>query len=415
MNDEYFHRTIEKKMPFFASPEASKSRKKVILLFGARQTGKSTLLKRWMAISGGKTKYLNLQNREERRRYEADEGLLVRELEADQDLRNVVIDEIQKVPSLLEDVQHVYDSNPNALQFFITGSSARQLKRGSANLLPGRVHTYHLSPVIQAEQRRVEILPFSDEPPSDCKIFPQRRLEDMLLYGSLPGLFHETSDSWAQTLASYVDLYIENEIRQESIVHDMGAFLRFLRLAALESGQSVNYTKLSSEVGVAPNTLRNFYQVLEDSYLGARVNAFGRSRKRVLTAPRFLIFDIGVRNMLTGLPFNEALLQLDPGHLFEQWVMTELYHRCRYHGNGFRLSTWKTATGAEVDAVVETPQDIIPVEIKWTKSPSIQDARHIRTFLELHRGMAKHGYLVCRCPNRQKLDDQITAIPWNEF
>jgi len=412
MKDKYYSRILEQALPA-TSPDSAFGKPKVLLLFGARQTGKSTMLRHWLEIGRRKTMYVNLQDRRERRRYEADEGLLIRELEAASGIDTVVIDEIQKIPGLLEDIQCFYDQEPRRFQFVLTGSSARQLKRRSANLLPGRVHIQHLSPVLQAEQRPCEILP-PDAPPSG-ELFPMRDLNDLLINGNLPGLYSETPDSWAETLAGYVDLYVENEIRQEHIVEDMGAFLRFLRLAALESGQCVNFTKLARDVGVAANTLRNFYQVLADTYVGLRISAFGRSRKRVLKSPRFLIFDMGVRHLLTGLPFNDTLLKLDPGHLFEQWVLAELYYRCLYRGQGYRLSTWRTATGAEVDAVVETPDDVIPIEIKWSESPSQRDARHLDTFLDLHTGMATRGYIVCRCPRRQKLTERITAVPWAEF
>ena len=389
----------------------STAHKKVILLLGARQTGKSTLLKH--CIRSGKTTFtINLQDRRERWRYETDIGLLARELEVENGIDTVLIDEIQKVPELLNDIQYLYDKEPDRFSFFLSGSSARQLKRGSANLLPGRVHNLLLSPVLQAEQRGCELLPLrmgrGDK-------FPLRTLNDYLIYGNLPGLYHENNASWSETLSAYVELYIENEIRQENIVHDMGSFLRFLRIAALESGQHVNYTKLANAVGVAVNTLRNFYQVLEDTYIGIRILPFTGSRKRIITAPRFLIFDLGVRHLLAELPLNDTLLSLDPGHLFEQWVMTELYYRCRYAGRGYRISTWKTATGAEVDIILETPGMIIPIEVKWTTKPSRKDIRHLETFLDLNSKRSKKGYLICRFPRKQKLSDRVTALPWNKF
>lgn len=385
---------------------------KVLLLLGARQSGKSTLLNHCVDDSETTLK-INLQDRRVRRRYEVDEGLLIRELEAAPELSTVVIDEIQKVPGLLDDVQFLYDQDPARFRFFLSGSSARQLKRGSANLLPGRVHNLLLSTVLQAEQRECALLPLPMKRAND--LFPLRELDDYLLYGNLPGLYHEERSSWSATLLAYVDLYIENEIRRENIVDDMGAFQRFLRLAALESGQRVNHTRLASAVGVATNTLRNYYQVLEDTYVGIRIHPFGRSRKKVLAAPRFLIFDIGVRHVLAELPINNTLLSLDAGHIFEQWVLNELICRCRYAGRGYRLSTWHTSTGAEVDGVIETPTEVIPVEVKWTDRPSPSDARHVETFIKLHGTLANRGFVVCRAPRKQKLTEHVIAIPWNEF
>ena len=412
MNEGYYSRFLESRLAVGETQTRGRgAQPKVALVLGARQTGKSTLLRHCLQ-QHKQTLCVNLQDRRARRRYEADEGLLLRELEAAENVRVVFIDEVQKVPGLLDDVQLLYDQEPRRYRFFLTGSSARQLRRGSANRLPGRAHTMLLSPVLQAEQRQCAILPLA-MPGGDP--FPVRNLEDYLTFGNLPGLYQEDRASWAETLSAYVELYIENEIRQENVVGDMGAFVRFLRLAALESGQCVNFAKLARDLGVAPNTLRNFYRVLEDTYVGLRVQPFGRSRKRLLQAPRFLVFDLGVRHVLAELPLNDSLLKLDPGHTFEQWVLTELYYRCQCRGKGHKLSTWQTSTGAEVDAIVETPEEAIPIEVKWTENPSPRDARHVETFLDLHDDLSAGGYVVCRCPRRQQLTDRVTAIPWQEF
>ena len=401
----FYSRSLEHKLAV-----ANPRHRKVVLLFGARQTGKMTLLRQMMAECNCLT--INLQDRRLRRRYEMDEGLLLRELDAREDIDAIFVDEIQKVPALLDDIQLLYDENPARYQFLLTGSSARQLRRGSANLLPGRSQQYILSPVLQAEQRLVELLPL-DMP--DGTPFPVRPLESYLLYGNLPGLYGEDEPSWRETLATYADLYIENEIRQENIVQDMGAFLRFLRLAALEAGRTINYTKMADAVGVSVNTLRNFYQVLEDTFVGARIGPFAAGRKRVVAAPRFVFFDLGVRHVLADLPLGEALLKVDPGPIFEQWVLMELYYRCLYCGPGFALSTWRTAQGAEVDAIVETPDELIPVEIKWTDRPRPADARHVEKFIGLHQDRTRRGFVVCRAPERQQLSERVVALPWNEF
>lgn len=412
MNDPYYSRFLQSCLvPQRSEGNAGRTKQHVKLVLGARQTGKSTLLHHCVR-DGRNTRSINLQDRTLRRRYEADEGLLARELKAMPDIDTVIIDEIQKVPALLDDVQLLFDEDPTRIQFLLTGSSARQLKRNSANLLPGRVHAHVLAPVLQAEQRQAEILPL---PMSEAPTFPPRTLEQYLLCGNLPGLYREDPSVWPDTLSAYAELYIESEIRQENVVADMGAFVRFLRLAALESGQCVNFTRLASAVGVAANTLRNFYQVLEDTYVGIRIQPFARSRKRIIQSPRFLIFDLGVRHVLADLPLNPALLKLDAGHIFEQWVLTELYYRARYRGKGYGVSTWTTITGAEVDAIVETPDEAIPVEVKWTETPSPRDVRHVETFIAQHSAISHHGYVVCRCPARQQLTDHVMAIPWNEF
>lgn len=388
-----------------------RSRHKVKLLLGSRQSGKSTMLKHSM-LSKKNVMFINLQDRRIRFKYERDSGAFLQELEATEDVSTVVIDEIQKVPSLLDDIQFFFDNDPNRFDFFVTGSSARKLKVHSANLLPGRMHMFHMTPVLQAEHRDSVIIPLVMNRPNP---FPPRSLENMLVYGNLPGLYGEDAESWKETLVAYAELYVENEVRLENLVNDMGSFLMFLKLAARESGQIVNYSRLAGVIGVSVNTVRNYYTILEDTYIGLRIPAFGRSRKKLVSAPRFLIFDIGVRNALAEFPLNEALVQLDAGHMFEQFVMTELFYRCQCHGRTYKLSTWRTTTGSEVDAVIETPDEVIPVEIKWTDSPKPRDIRHLNKFIELHENIAKRGYLVCRVDKPRKLSDEIVALPWDCF
>ncbi len=401
----YYNRYLEDKIM------ASKSQNKIKLLLGPRQSGKSTLLKHCLE-SKNDVFMINLQDRRERIKYERDNKVFLQELEALKGVRVVVIDEIQKVPVLFDDVQYFFDKDSKSFDFFLTGSSSRKLKVHSSNLLPGRTHIFRLTPVLQAEQRDVEILPF---PMRGSNLFPSRSLEDNLIYGNLPGLYGEEKESWVETITAYTELYIENEIRKENIVANMSNFLMFLKLAALESGQTVNYSKLAGAIGISVNTVKNYYQILEDTYIGLRVPAFGRSRRKTLSAPRFLICDLGMRNALAELPINDSLIKLDAGHLFEQFVMIEIFYRCQYLGRTYKLSTWRTTTGAEVDAVIETPEEVIPVEIKWTDSPQIQDIRHLEKFIELHSDFANHGYLVCRVDKPRKLSDRIIAIPWNRF
>ncbi len=400
----YYKRYLEDKIM------APKSSNKIKLLLGPRQSGKSTLLKHCLASKIDIT-MINLQDRRERIKYERDSNVFLQELEALNGVSTVVIDEIQKVPALFDDVQYFFDKNSERFDFFLTGSSSRQLRTHSANLLPGRTHLFRLTPVLQAEQREVEILPL----PMSGKLFPFRSLEENLIYGNLPGLYSEGKDSWVETITAYTELYIENEIRKENIVANMSNFLMFLKLAALESGQTVNYSKLASAIGISVNTVKNYYQVLEDTYIGLRVPAFGRSRRKIISAPRFIICDLGMRNALAELPINDSLIKLDAGHLFEQFVVIELFYRCQYLGRAYKLSTWRTSTGAEVDAIVETPDEVIPVEIKWTDSPQIKDIRHLERFLELHPDLTNRGYLVCRVDKPRKLSDKILAIPWNQF
>jgi predicted AAA+ superfamily ATPase len=397
------------------------SRDKVRLLFGARQTGKTALLRQLLASSSGVLHY-DLQDTALRRRLEADPAVFGREVRALQkEQRVIVVDEIQKVPALLEEIQALYDAAPRRWQFYLTGSSARRLRARSANLLPGRSHVYHLYPVCGWEEARTSVTELAAPrrslrgkrvPP----LFPAQHLARTLLLGSLPGVRGEKTSSAQATLDAYVANYLEEEVRREALVRDLGPFTVFLRLAAMESGQMMNLAKLSQESGVPASTLKTYYQVLVDTFLGWWLPGYsGSSRKRLLTTPRFCFFDIGVRNAAAGLPAQRSLLDVQGGRLLEHWVGQELAARTSYLGRGHRLSYWRTAHGVEVDFVVETPRSDLPIEVKWTERPRPEDARHVETFLDDHGSRAKKGFVVCRCPARQQLTDRVVAIPWSEL
>ncbi|MEI7437028.1 MAG: AAA family ATPase, partial [bacterium] len=339
---------------------SAESRVKVHLLFGARQTGKSTLLRK---IGGSDALFFNLQERRTRLEMERDPHALTQILEADsRDHLMVCVDEIQKVPALLDEVQFLFDRNPGRYEFFLTGSSARRLKTTSANLLPGRAHLFHLCPLVLTEREGTppsRVFPL-DTGPGFRGLFPSTTLPDLLLFGNLPGVTQEPPASRVRTLSAYVELYLEEEIRREALVRDVGAFQQFLELAAMESGRTMHLTNLSKESGVAVATLRTFYQVLEDTFVGYRIPAFGAAgRKRVLTTPRFLFFDTGIRNAAARLQMTGDLLKTQMGLLFENWVGLELLHRCLHAGRLWRLSYWRTVHGAEVDYVLEHMPKIV--------------------------------------------------------
>lgn len=395
--------------------KAETSRDKVRLMFGARQTGKSTLLQR---IADANARVFNLQERRTRLDMERDPHVFTQILEADSRSPVVVcVDEIQKAPALLDEVQYLYETYPGRFRFLLTGSSARRLKTSSANLLPGRAHLFNLCPLILWERQGAlepRVFPVKTELIEPG--FSDPALEDLLLFGSLPGVTLESEETRVRTLESYVDLYLEEEIRRESLVRNVGAFQQFLELAATESGRIINLTNISRESGVPVATLRTFYQVLEDTFVGYRIPAFGAAgRKRVLTTPRFLFYDNGVRNAAARYRFSTDLLKTQMGLLFENWVGQELMHRCLYAGRAYRLSFWRTAHGAEVDYVLETPDEAIPIEVKATEFPTLADASHLKLFLETYPQRAGRGFIVCRCREPRRLSDKIEAVPWRNL
>jgi predicted AAA+ superfamily ATPase len=293
----------------------------------------------------------------------------------------------------------------------------------SANLLPGRSHIYGLFPVCRWEIDRLEgdqeipvpgrsrrsLARLTESVPP----FPAQDLERTLLYGCLPGIRAEPARTAEATLSAYVGHYLEEEIRREALVREMGPFIVFLRLAAAASGRQINVTKLSQESGIPATTIKNYYQILVDTFVGHWLPPYGRrSRKRLITTPRFYLFDVGVRNVAAELPLHARLLNTEGGLLLEHWVAQELLTRAGYLGRGYRVSFWRTTTGAEVDLVWETPREDVPIEVKWTERPQPGDARHLEAFLDEIPQRSKRGLLVCRCPEPQQLTRRVRAVPW---
>lgn len=369
------------------------NRKKSVLLLGPRQTGKTTLVKNLNADL-----YVNLARPTTRQTYEKDTGRLTREVEAmTPKFPLVIIDEIQKVTPLLDAVQDLIDSQ--IAQFVLTGSSARKLRRaGNTNLLPGRVIVLRMDPLIINEMSTLS--------PS---------LEELLLYGSLPQIILEKSmENREEDLFSYVTTYLEEEIRSEAFVRNIGAFSNFLKLAALESGSISNFHKLSQDIGVSNPTISEYYQILVDCLVAEKVEALShsRTRKKLIKSPKFLIYDLGVRRIAAGE--GRDIPDKYMGSLFEQWVGLELLRLLRTSPIKSSLLFWRDQSGAEVDWVIEKGNHYIPVEVKWTKNPSKQDARHVNTFIGEYSNSFR-GYVICRIPIAQKLTDTVIALPWQKL
>ncbi len=369
------------------------SRGKSILLLGPRQTGKTTLLDR---INSDWT--LSLVPSANRLRYERDPALLSAEIELLQKRIKksplVVMDEIQKVPSLMDTIQDMIDRKQ--AQFLLTGSSARKLRRNSSvNLLPGRLVTLHLDPLVHQE-------------------IPEASLETLLLQGSLPGIFtlNDKSDAEAD-LRSYVEAYLEEEVRAEALVRQMGPFARFLELAGLESGKIVSFRAMSRDLGVSHTTIASYFEILEDCLVAERVDPVTRSttRKKLSKSSRYLIFDLGVRRLCTGE--GTRLTPTRMGELFEQWVGLELIRYGRLDGNA-RTRYWRDLDGAEVDWVLEKHRSYTPIEVKWSEAPSQRDARHVETFIKEYPE-ARRGFIVCRTPRPFAASEHVTAIPWQDL
>ncbi len=368
-------------------------RGKSLLLLGPRQTGKTTLLSRLDASLA-----VSLVSPDTRIRYERRPELLRGEVEALPSRGRkplVVLDEIQKVPKLLDLAQEMIDGG--VAQIVLCGSSARKLRRGaSVNLLPGRVVNIRMDPLSLEEA----------EP---------RSLEDALLDGALPGVASVADAADRESdLASYVGSYLEEEVRSEALVRDLGAFSRFLEHAGTESGRAVSFRRISQDLGVAHTTVSGYYEILVDCLIAEAVEPYfvSASRRRLVRSRRYLIFDLGVRRLCA----NEGR-RLTPerwGELFEHFVGLELIRSLRVRGGGGRLRCWRDPAGPEVDWLVELPDTLTPVKVKWTTTPGPRDVRHLEKFLDEY-AEAERGYVVCRSERRSKISRRVTAIPWQDL
>lgn len=391
------------------------------LVFGARQTGKSTLLNLLLPKDSVK---IDLSDPAERSRHLAQPGeflRLCRALPSDKQGQFVFVDEVQSVPSIFDAVQHLYDSDKRRWRFVLCGSSARKLRRTVANLLPGRSFIHRLYPLTLAEHPApASKVSYPDSPlafpwpqkAASPKLFPVWDLEARLAYGALPGIVAAMEADRPELLKAFSILHLEEEIRREAMVKDWGAFLRFLQFAAVESGGILNYAAISQETGVSQPTIKAYYQLLEDMFIGFRIPAYSRSpRKNILSTPKFLFFDLGVRQAAAGFTPSLEIVKANPGGIFEQWVGIELWKRLQYFGQG-NLYYQRTRDGAEIDFIIEHQDRLTPIEVKWTENPAPKDTRHLLTFLKEHPRKAERAYIICRCSRPLEIHDKVIALPW---
>lgn len=316
---------------------------------------------------------------------------------------------------------YLYDSDKKRWRFILCGSSARKLRKIGANLLPGRSFLHRLYPLISVEHPaplRQNTFPDTPLPfrwvdeNGPVHPFPAWSLSDRLAYGSLPGIVSADEEDRPELLRAFSQIHLEEEIRREAFVKDWGAFIRFLRFAAIESGGILNYASISQETGVSLPTIKSYYQLLEDMFIGFTIPAYTKSpRKNLLSTPMFLFFDNGVRNAAAGLNPSIETVYANPGPLFEQWVGIELWKRLQYMRSG-TLNYQRSKDGSEIDYIIEQEGNLIPIEVKWTEHPSSSDVSHLMKFLAENPRSAFHGYIICRANQPLKINEQVTAIPW---
>lgn len=361
-------------------------------LFGPRQTGKTTLI---TSAFKDKTYAVNLLLSDQFFKYSKDPSLLRREVaEKQRSIKHVFIDEIQRVPELLNEVQHLIDST--SLHFILSGSSARKLKRGYANLLGGRAVQRFLFPFLWQE------------------VAGKAQLMHFLRFGSLPPVFLAGTESdKIDLLRAYVDIYLREEIQAEGIVRQIGAFSRFLDLAASQFGEIVNYSTIARESQQAVMTVKSYYEILIDTLIGFRLEPWRKSvRKRLAGHPKFYLFDNGVTNIINR--YDHAIS--DPnllGRLFEQFIVVETIKWMKTSQKMTGLYYWRTNTGAEVDLLMEQSGRLTGAyEIKWSKTITTAQLTGLKSFQAEHPDVPCH--VVCNADEPYRLGN-VLVMNWKQF
>lgn len=365
-------------------------------LFGARGTGKSTLLETVFAPE--ETLFINLLDPYVELRFlKNPEELRQVVLACSAQIQFIVVDEIQKVPKLLDVVHMLLESDKSDKKFILTGSSAKQLKAAGVNLLAGRAFTYYLFPFSYLELGSYFNLP------------------EALSFGLLPKLFSFSSRAHKiKFLQSYTITYLKEEIWAEHLVKDLGYFRRFLEVAAQSNGKIVNYSNIARDVGADDKTVKSYFSLLEDTLVGYFLEPFHHSfRKRLRVAPKFYFFDLGVARALA------ATLSLNPvsgtsyyGELFEQFIIVECFKLKHYYQSEYRLSYLMTPAGLEVDLIIERP-GLPPLFIEIKSKDAVTET-DLSSLLSL---TAEFGTCEPICLSQDPYKKKIGSVmvyPWQE-
>ncbi|MCF6807424.1 ATP-binding protein [Thiotrichales bacterium 19S9-12] len=358
--------------------------KKSFFLFGPRATGKSTLINDQIP-----DKYLviNLLRNEYFMELLQSPQSLESMINAISDDTIVVIDEIQRVPALLNEVHRLIEER--GIHFLLTGSSARKLKQKYTNLLAGRARKAELFPLVSYE-------------------IPDFNLNRYLQFGGLPMVY--LSDEPYEELQAYVDMYMKDEIQAEALVRNIPGFSQFLKMAALTNGKMLNFTSIASDSGLPVSTVREYYFILEDTFLGFMLNPYTHTVKRkAISTAKFYFFDLGVVNYLSKIS------QLPPqselyGDKLEHFIALEIRAYLSYRRINQSLYYWRSKSGMEVDFIIG---DDVALEVKATKRVQDKHLKGLYAFKD--ERIAKRYLVVSLDPIAKVLPSGIELYPLDKF
>lgn len=363
---------------------AELSQKKSFFLFGPRSTGKTTLLH----CQFPEKPVINLLSSATYLTLAADPSRftdMVREQLRDNSV--IIVDEIQKLPILLDEVHNLIEIT--GAHFVLTGSSARKLRHGGVNLLAGRAWQADLFPLVSAEISHFD-------------------LPRYLRFGGLPQVYNSSYPE--EELQAYVDTYLREEIQAESLVKNLVSFSRFLKTAGMVNTEQINFSNIANDAGIPASTVRGYFEILTDTFTGFFLESRkGLKKRKAVAAPKFYFFDVGVANSLRqGTAFSEG--SGEQGKAFEHFIAQELRAWVSYRRNRKTLSFWRTYTGLEVDFLVG---DDAAIEVKLTRQVHDKHLRGLRALKE--EGAIRKYFLVSFDPDNRETADGIRCLHWRRF
>lgn len=364
-------------------------------LFGARNTGKSTLLKH--LFDGQNALWIDLLAPDLEEKYSREPMRFKQEVLAlEEDVRYVIIDEVQKLPKLLDIVHQLIESTHKI--FIMTGSSARKLKHGGANLLAGRAFVYNLYPF------------------SSLELGKDFDLDAALHWGTLPAVVDKMQSASDKThfLQAYAQTYLKEEIWVEHFIRKIDPFRKFLEVSAQCNGQILNFSNISKDVGVDDKTIKQYFSILEDTLMGFLLEPYeGSFRKRLQAKPKFYFFDTGVCRALSrmlSVPLKKSTSYY--GDVFEHFIILECVRLANYYYPEYRFSYLKTKNDVEIDLIVERPgKKLLCIEIK--SSENVGEDK-LSSFANLVKDLENAEAICISQETRARKIGDIMVLPWKD-